>query len=406
VIDVSTSKLAAALNIEDLRVMARRRLPKALFDFIEGGAEDEWTLRQNRSQFERWGLVPRVLVNVAQRDSSVLLFGESYAAPLVISPTGMAGLARARAELHLARAANASGIAFTMSTAATVSIEELAAHTSGPVWFQLYVLRDRKLTKNLIDRASAAGHRALVVSVDCPVVGNRERDPRNGLTFPLRPRMGNCIDLLRRPSWLWDLARFGIPRPSNLAEASGGRTSNQTLTSWVHEQLDPTVSWDEIDWVRSHWKGPLIIKGISAPEDARTAVAHGADGVVVSNQGGRQLDGAVPSLEALRRVADALGSRTTIFCDSGFRRGTDVVKALALGARAIFVGRATLYGVAAGGEAGAARALAILFEEIDRTMALIGRPTIGEIDRTAIWDLAHAADSPEGAGNDDSTHSH
>jgi isopentenyl diphosphate isomerase/L-lactate dehydrogenase-like FMN-dependent dehydrogenase len=391
--EVSKSKLAAALNIEDLRIMAKRRLPKAIFDFIEGGAEDEWTLRQNRSQFERWGLVPRVLVNVARRDSTVRLFGETYAAPLVISPTGMAGLARARAELHLARAANAAGIAFTMSTAATVSIEELAAHSSGPVWFQLYVLRDRKLTKDLINRAHAAGHRALVVSVDCPVVGNRERDPRNGLTVPLRPRMGNCIDLLRRLSWLWDLARFGVPRPSNLMRASEGRPSSRSLTSWVHEQLDPTVSWDEIDWVRSYWKGPLIIKGITAPEDAKTALAHGADGVVVSNQGGRQLDGAVPSLEALRRVADALGSRTTIFCDSGFRRGTDVVKALALGARAVFVGRATLYGVAAGGEAGAARALAILCDEIDRTMALIGRPTIGEIDHSAVWDLTRATDS-------------
>ncbi len=394
--EVSKSRLAAALNIEDLRVMAKRRLPKAIFDFIEGGAEDEWTLRQNRSQFERWGLVPRILVNVARRDSTVRLFGETYAAPLVISPTGMAGLARARAELHLARAANASGIAFTMSTAATVSIEELAAHTTGPVWFQLYVLRDRKLTKDLIKRAHAAGHRALVVSVDCPVVGNRERDPRNGLTVPLRPRMGNCIDLSRRLSWLWDLARFGVPRPSNLMQASEGRPSSRALTSWIHEQLDPTVSWDEIDWVRSHWKGPLIIKGITAPEDAKTALAHGANGVVVSNQGGRQLDGAVPSLEALRRVADAVGSRTTIFCDSGFRRGTDVVKALALGARAVFVGRATLYGVAAGGEAGAARALAILCDEIDRTMALIGRPTIGEIDHSAVWDLASAADSLQG----------
>jgi isopentenyl diphosphate isomerase/L-lactate dehydrogenase-like FMN-dependent dehydrogenase len=317
---------------------------------------------------------------------------------LVISPTGLAGIARGRAELHLARAAHAAGIAFTMSTVATVSIEELAAHTAGPVWFQLYVLRDRKLTQNLIHRAQAAGHRALVVSVDCPVVGNRERDPRNGLTIPLRPTMGNSIDLLKRLSWLWDLARCGVPRPGNLNDALRGGPSSRTLMSWLHEQLDPAVTWSEIDWVRAHWKGPLIIKGIVSLEDAKAAVAHGADGVVVSNQGGRQLDGAVPSLEALRRVADALGSRTTIFCDSGFRRGTDVIKALALGARAVFVGRATLYGVAAGGEAGAARALAILRDEIDRTMALIGRPTIGEIDRTAVWDVCNGAASLEETG--------
>jgi isopentenyl diphosphate isomerase/L-lactate dehydrogenase-like FMN-dependent dehydrogenase len=406
VTDLQKSKLAAALNIEDLRILARRRLPKAVFDFIDGGAEDEWTLRQNRSQFERWGLVPRVLINVATRDTSVRIFGQTHGAPLVISPTGLAGLARARADLHLARAANAAGIPFTMSAAATVSIEELALNTTGPLWFQLYVLKDRELTKSLVYRAQASGYSALIVSVDCPVVGNRERDPRNGLTLPLRPRFDNCIDLARRLSWLWEMARFGVPLPANLVQDPGRRTTGEALTSWVHEQLDPTVSWDEIRWVRTHWKGPLMIKGITSPQDAKKAIDHGADGVVVSNQGGRQLDGAVPSLEALRRVADALGSRTTVLCDSGFRRGTDVVKALALGARAVLVGRATLWGVAAGGEPGAARALAILREEIDRTMALIGRPTIGDIDQTAVWDLGPSQSRPEELCYDDSTHRH
>jgi (S)-mandelate dehydrogenase len=385
---VRKSRLAAALNIEELRVLARRRLPKAVFDFIDGGAEDEWTLQQNRFQFERWGLVPRVLVDVAVRDGTVRIFGETYGAPLVISPTGLAGLVRARAEVHLARAAHAAGIAFTMSTASTVNIEELAAQTTGPLWFQLYVLRDRELTTSLIRRAQESNYRALVVSVDCPVMGNRERDPRNGLTLPLRPRLGNCIDLVCRLGWLWDMARFGAPLPANLVPEQGHRTKGEALTSWVHDLLDPTVTWDSIRWVRKQWKGPLLIKGIASPEDARKAVDHGADGVVVSNQGGRQLDGAVPSLEALRRVADSVGSRTTILCDSGFRRGTDVVKALALGARAVLVGRATLWGVAAAGEPGAARAVAILREEIDRTMALIGRSTVEDIDRTAVWDLS------------------
>lgn len=383
----SDMRISSALSIDDLRTLARRRLPKAVFDFIDGGAEDEWTLRENRAQFERWGLVPRFPIDVSRRDCSVRLFGESYAAPLVISPTGMAGLARARADLLLARAAHELGIPFTMSTVATVNLEEMAAGTRGALWFQLYILRDRKLTQQLIDRARAASCRALVISVDCPVAGNRERDPRNGLTIPLRPTLRNCLDLARRGGWLLDTLRHGPPRPANLAGSGSGRQSGQALAAYMQSQLDPSVTWEDIDWVRSQWTGPLIIKGLAAPADALEAVKHGADGIVVSNHGGRQLDAAVPSLEALQRVVDAVGSRVTVFCDSGFRRGADVVKALALGAQAVFLGRATLYGVAAGGQPGVARALCILRDEIDRTMAFLGRRSVSELDRTVLWDL-------------------
>jgi isopentenyl diphosphate isomerase/L-lactate dehydrogenase-like FMN-dependent dehydrogenase len=381
-------RVDAAVNVDDLRSLAKRRLPRAVFDFIDGGAEDEWTLRQNRAQFGRWAFVPRFPIDVAERSSEVQLFGETYGAPLVIGPTGMVGLARARADLHLARAAHACRIPFTLSTVATMSIEEIAASTRGPLWFQLYVLRDRTLTLQLLTRAREAGYRALVVSVDCPVAGKRERDPRNGLVVPLRPTARNVLDLIHRLRWLWELVRFGSPRPENLVGSAAGRASGQALTAYMQSQLDPSVSWTEIDWVRSQWRGPLIVKGIAAAEDALVAAAHGVDGIVVSNHGGRQLDGALPSLEALRRVADAVGSRLTVFCDSGFRRGGDVVKALALGARAVFLGRATAYGVAAAGQAGAARALAIICDEIDRTMALIGRRTLAEIDATVIRELS------------------
>jgi isopentenyl diphosphate isomerase/L-lactate dehydrogenase-like FMN-dependent dehydrogenase len=385
---MKNAKISAAVSIEDLRSLARKRLPRAIFDFLDGGAEDEWTLKQNRVQFGRWGLVPRFPVDVARRSLSTHLFGEEFGAPLVISPTGMIGLARARADVHLARAAAQRRIPFTLSTVATVSIEQVAAEAPGALWFQLYVLRDRKLTERLMQRASAAGYRALVVSVDCPVAGKRERDPRNGLTVPLRPTLRNVLDLLRRVDWLLELARNHAPRPENMVESAQGTTSGQALTAYMQSQLDPSVTWQDIDWVRSRWQGPLIIKGIAAPEDAVAAITHGADGVVVSNHGGRQLDGAVPSLEALRRVVDAVGGRTAVFCDSGFRRGADVVKALALGAQAVFLGRATVYGVAAGAEAGAAHALEILCDEIDRTLAFIGRRSIDEIDRSAVWDLS------------------
>jgi (S)-mandelate dehydrogenase len=387
---VPSKRLDSALNIADLRLLAKRRLPKALFDFIDGGAQDEVTLRNNRRQFERWGFQARFPVDVSVRSTKVELFGESYAAPLIISPTGLAGLHRGRGDVHLARAARRMGVPFTLGTISTVSIEDVAAEVEGPLWFQLYILRDRKVTARLIERARASAYKVLVLTVDCPVAGQRERDPRNGFTLPLRVSVSNVLDVMKRVPWLLDMARHGEPRPVNMLEAAGGTTGGQALAAYMASQLDPTVGWDDVAWVRSLWKGPMIVKGIISPLDARKAVELGADGVTVSNHGGRQLDGAMPTLEALPAIVDAVNGKATVLCDSGFRRGGDVVKALALGASAVCFGRATLWGLAAGGEPGVHRALSLLHDELDRTMALIGCRTIAEIERDRIVDLGRS----------------
>lgn len=387
---MSRKRLDKALNIADLRLLAQRRLPKALFDFIDGGAGDEVTMRNNRRQFERWGFQARFPVDVSNRSMAVELFGDTYAAPMIISPTGLAGLHRGRADVHLARAAHRAGIPFTLGTLSTVSIEEVARQTDGPLWFQLYILRDREVTRQLIERASASGYKALVLTVDCPVAGMRERDPRNGFTLPVKVTVANLLDVAHRWAWLFDMALHGEPKPVNLLGAAGGTTGGQALAAYMQSQLDPTVDWDDVAWVRSIWKGPMIVKGLVSPEDARIAVDLGADGVTVSNHGGRQLDGAMPTLEALPRVVEAVDGRAIVLCDSGFRRGGDIAKALALGARAVCLGRATLFGLAAGGEDGTYKALSILGEELDRTMALIGTPTLAELSRERIVDLAAA----------------
>jgi (S)-mandelate dehydrogenase len=400
---MAASSLRNAITIEDFRHIARRRLPKAVFDFIDGGAEDETTVRANRAQFDRWCIIGRFPVDIAERSTAVEIFGKRHAAPLIISPTGLVGLARGKAELHLARAAARIGIPFTLSTVATVSIEELADRaTDATRWFQLYILQDRELTLRLIRRAERAGYGALVLTVDCPIPGQRERDPRNGFTVPLRPTLANMTDLARRIPWLFDQARNGIPRPANLAGEAAGDTGGQALTAYMQSQLDPSVTWKDVAWVRELWKGPLIVKGLISAEDARRAVEVGADGVLVSNHGGRQLNSAVPTLEALPRVVDTIAGRAAIFVDSGFRRGTDIAKALALGATAVFLGRATLWGVAAGGEAGATAALSILIAEMERAMGMAGCRSLAELDRSCIWDM-QSGPLAEGQGHG---HSH
>lgn len=370
---------AATISIEDLRRQARRRLPRAVFEFIDGAAEDEFSLRANRRQFEDVQFRQRILIGTRKREQSVELFGRRFAAPFGIGPTGLAGMAWPGAELALARAAAAAGVPFTLGTFACARIEDIAAATQGPKWFQLYILRDRGLSRALAERALAAGYEALVVTADCPVSGKRERDPRNDFSIPLRLTPRNTVDVLRRPGWLTKTLRAGLPLPLNLIDARRGRSDAQTLSAFAAEQLDSSVTWNDIADVRRFWPGPLVVKGVLTAEDARRTLAVGGNGIVVSNHGGRQLDTAVSPLSVLQEIADAVEGQLAILCDSGFRRGGDVVKAIALGADFVLLGRATLYGVAAAGEAGAVRALEIIREEVDRVLALLGCASIQDV---------------------------
>jgi L-lactate dehydrogenase (cytochrome) len=361
------------LSIEDLRRQSRRRLPRAVFDFIDGGAEDEVTLRRNREAFDRVALVPRVLVDVGEVDLATTVLGQRLAAPLVLAPTGLCGMATSRGEIPAARAAVEAGIAFTASCMSSVTLEEIVREAPGAHWFQLYVWRDRAITQDLVERAAAAGCRTLVVTVDTPVLGQRERDARNGATIPPRITFRNALDVLRRPRWTIAIARgpqvtfanvTATDRPAGLRPVA--------LSPFVNGLFDPTVTWRDLDWIRGLWKGSLVVKGILSVEDARLSAEHGADAIVVSNHGGRQLDGSPATLEVLPGIVDAAGGEVEVLLDGGVRRGADMAKALALGARACLVGRPYLYGLATGRQAGVAQAIRILSTELRRVMALMG----------------------------------
>ncbi|MGE3911084.1 MAG: alpha-hydroxy acid oxidase [Chloroflexota bacterium] len=375
-----------AINIEDLRQRARRRLPRAVFDFVDGGGEDEWSVRENRAAFERITFRPRVLVDVSQRDQTTTVLGQKLAAPIVCAPTGMPGLLWPRGEVEAAKAAKKAGSIYTLATRATCSIEEVAEATDGHCWFQVYVWQDREMTKQLVERAAAAGAKAMFLTVDVQVVSQRERDLRNGFTVPPKVTVRNALNTLQKLDWMRRV--LGGPKITDrnflsFSEQAGGDDLVR-LGGFINRKYDPSVDWEDFRWFRSLWKGPLVIKGITTPEDARLAVEYGADGIVVSNHGGRQLDYMQASIEALPEIADAVGDRLEILLDSGVRRGTDVVKALALGAKACMVGRPYLWGLGAGGQTGVERALNILQTETDRTLALIGRPTLAQLDRTAV----------------------
>lgn len=374
--------MATAVNIEDLRRRARRRLPRAIFDFIDGGAHDEATLRANRADFEKLIFAPRAMVDVSLRNLKTTVLGQELSAPIVIAPTGMVGIARRKAELLAARAAEEAGVGFCLSCMASVAVDEVAAARKTPFWFQLYVLRDRGATEKLLARAKAAGCTVLVVTIDVPVPGQRERDTRNGFTVPPRITVANALDMLRRWSWLADVALGPRPSFANVAPLVPGGHDLTTITRFIGSQLDPGFSWKDFDWLKRVWDGPIVIKGIMRPDDARRAVDHGAAGIVVSNHGGRQLEGAVSSIAALPAIAEAVAGRIDILLDSGIRRGGDIVKALALGAKAVMIGRAHVYGVAAGGQAGVAEAIRILTGEVDNTLALLGEPDVRKLDET------------------------
>lgn len=370
-------------SIEDLRQRARRTLPGALFDFIDGGAQDEVTVRRNREDFSRWALVPRVLTDVSQRDQSVEVFGQVFRSPLILAPTGLPGVLWPNGATEAARAADEAGVGFCLSTMSTSSIEDVAAQSRQRTWFQVYVMRDRAITARMIQRAKDASCSALVITVDLQMQGQRDRDVRNGLTMPPRLRLSSLLEFGLHPGWLWRYLTGPKPTMANFVEA-GKQSDMVTIAGFVNSQFDQSVTWKDIDWVRSLWDGPLALKGITAPEDAAIAVEHGVDGIIVGNHGGRQLDGAPSAISVLPEIVDAVQGRAQIILDGGVRRGSDVLKALSLGANACMIGRPFLYGLASMGGAGVSKALELFRNEIDVNLALLGRAGVKELDRSAV----------------------
>jgi (S)-mandelate dehydrogenase len=360
-------------NVADYRQAARRRLAKIAFDYLDGGAEDGHTLARNRSAFADVHFTPRAMVDVSHVSPVAQLFGYAAAAPMTVGPTGLNGLFWPKADELLARAATARGVPFALSSASTSLLEDVReAAPHGELWMQLYVQKDRRIAESIMRRASEAGYTALLVTVDTPVHGKRDHDIHNNYRLPLPITSQLILDLLRHPHWALQMARQGTPQLVNLAKSLGEAPDLQRQAAALARQMDVSLAWSDMAWLRKHWKGPLIVKGIMSVEDACLARQHGADGIVLSNHGGRQLEGAHAPIEVLPAVADALGDSLHILLDSGVRRGADIVKAVALGARGVLLGRAPLYGLAARGEAGVDHVLALLYEEMVTTMTLLG----------------------------------
>jgi len=375
--------MRAVACIDDLRAVAQRRLPRMIFDFVDGGSYAEATCRANRRDLDAIPLKQSICIDVSGRSTATSLFGEQLAFPAVIAPTGLSGLVWPGGEIAAARAAADAGVPYCLSTMSVCSIEDLAAAVTKPFWFQLYMLKDRGFVQALVKRALDAGCRVLVLTADVPVLGQRHRDARNGLTVPLKFSARAAIDIASRP--VWALRALGSPRRTfgNLAGKVGGASAG-SLAQWIGTQFDGTMRWSDVEWLRGLWPGKLIVKGVLSAEDAEHARRCGADGVVVSNHGGRQLDGAPSSVVALDRVAQKVGDSIEIIVDSGFRSGQDVMRALALGARACMIGRAPLFGLAANGQAGVTNALDIIRKELDVTMALCGVNAVAQIDRRVL----------------------
>jgi (S)-mandelate dehydrogenase len=376
----SGSDIARALDIEDLRQLAQRRVPNFVFEYVEGGAEDEATLRHNRAALAALRFVPQTLVDTSARHQRVTLFGRECAAPLIMAPTGANGVLHPRGDEALARAAASLGIPFCLSTVSTMRLEEVAAKAGGRLWMQLYVMRERRSAEDIAARASAAGFEALVFTTDANVFGHREWDRRN-YRMPGKPTWRNLIDAARHPRWVRDvIVRNGVPRFENIAAylPPGGATAVGGSTI-IPKLFEACIKWEDIAWLRSIWRGKLVLKGVLSVADAERAAALGCDAIVLTNHGGRQLDYCVSPIEVLPEIAAAVGQRMTVIVDSGFRRGSDVIKGLALGANAVMIGRATLYGLAAAGEPGARRALEILTTEIDRTLGHLGCRSVDDL---------------------------
>jgi len=373
--------MSVITTIEDLRVIAERRVPRMFYDYADSGSWTEGTYRANTDDFKKIKLRQRVAVNMEGRTLATTMVGQTTKMPVAIAPVGLTGMQHADGEIHAARAAEKFGIPFTLSTMSICSIEDIAANTSAPFWFQLYMMRDRESMARMIERARVARCSALVLTLDLQVIGQRHKDLKNGLTAPPRPTLRNLINLATKPAWC--MGMLGTKRRTfgNLVGHVKGVSDMNSLSAWTNEQFDPTLSWADVEWVKKQWGGKLILKGIMVAEDAQLAVDSGADAIVVSNHGGRQLDGAPSSIEALPPIVDAVGTKTEVWMDGGIRSGQDVLKAWALGARGTMIGRAMAYGLGAMGEAGVTKALQLIHKELDVTMAFCGHTDIQNVDK-------------------------
>lgn len=377
-------RLSTAASVADYRRLARRRLPRGVFDYVDGGAEDELTLHRNTEAFHRLEFRPHVLADVGQVDISTSALGRPLPAPVILAPTGFTRIITPGGELDVARAAARAGLPYTLSTMATRSVEEVAAVSDGPKWFQVYVWRDRGLVKDLLARAAASGYEAIMITVDTAVLGRRERDVRHGFTLPPKIGPGTLIDGALHPAWTWDFVRSEPITFANATAAAGDGSTAVRLADYINGQFDPSLSWRDLEWFRAEWDGAIVLKGVQTAADAKTAAGSGVQAIALSNHGGRQLDGAPVPVEHLAEVADAVGDQVEIICDGGIRRGSDVVKALALGAQACMIGRAYLYGLGAAGERGVDGVLALLADDMRRTMALLGCRSVAELDRSLV----------------------
>ena len=371
-------------NIEDLRVLAQRRVPRMFYDYADSGSWTESTYRANESDFHKIKLRQRVAVNMEGRTTAAKMVGIDMKMPVTIAPTGLTGMQHADGEILAAKAAERFGVRFTLSTMSICSIEDIAAHTTQPFWFQLYVMRDRDFIERLIDRAKAAKCDALVLTLDLQILGQRHKDLKNGLSAPPKLTLPNILNMMTKPRWC--LGMLGTPRRQfgNIVGHVKGVTDMANLGAWTAQQFDPRLNWGDVEWIKKRWGGKLILKGIQDVEDARLAVDSGADALIVSNHGGRQLDGAQSSIEALPAIAAEVGSRIEVHMDGGIRSGQDVLKAWALGARGTYIGRAFLYGLGAMGEAGVTKALEIIHKELDLTMAFCGRTRLADVDTSIL----------------------
>lgn len=374
--------MAEITCIEDLRRLARQRVPRMFYDYVDGGSWTEYTYRANEEDFGKIEFRQRVAVDITERSTASTMVGQPVRMPVAIAPTGLAGMQHADGEILAARAAQQFGIPFTLSTMSICPIEAVAEATGRhPFWFQLYVLRDRTFVEGLIERARNANCSALVVTMDLQVFGQRHKDKKNGLSTPPRPTLRNLVNLASKPRWCWNMLGTRHRHFGNIVGHAKGVDNIGSLVEWTREQFDPRLSWQDIEWIKRRWNGKLIVKGIQDPEDARLAVESGADAIVVSNHGGRQLDGASSSISTLPRIVEAVGHRVEVHMDGGIRSGQDVLKAIALGARGTYIGRAMMYGLGALGEKGVATALHLIQNELDLSMAFCGKTDIRGVDR-------------------------